>query len=114
MTVAAVIVWIWIHWEISGEWIDPGAQSEADATSDGTRVGLLQANQIADDDIGTRNSPNAWHHRGLRLAVNELVDLDRLHRGADGDFSHDCACVRRATERVGKLFRNKKSAPCDA
>ena len=38
------------------------------------------------DDIGARNGSNAWHHGRLRLAVNKLVDLDRLHRGANRDF----------------------------
>src|SRR5437870_11845934 len=65
------------------------SQSEADAATDGTIIGLLQANQITDDDIGPRNGPNPRHHRRLRLAVNKLVDLDRLHRGADRDFSND-------------------------
>ena len=68
-------------------------QSEADAASDGTTLGLLQPNQITDDDIGARNSSNARHHGRLRLAVNKLVDLDRLHRCADGDFSNDGARV---------------------
>src|SRR5439155_12817868 len=92
-----------------GRVLDPfvtriGSQSEADATSDGTRVGLLQANQITDDDIGTWNGSNTRHHGRLRLAVNKLVNLDWLHRCADGDLSNDCAGVRRAAERVGKLF----------
>jgi hypothetical protein len=29
MTVAGVVVRIWIHWEISGERIDPGARTDA-------------------------------------------------------------------------------------
>ena len=64
-------------------------QSEADAASYGTIVGLLQVNQITDDDIGARNGSNAWHHGRLRLAVNKPVDLDRLHRGANRDFPND-------------------------
>jgi hypothetical protein len=83
------------------------SQSEADAASDGTIVGLLQANQITDDDIGAWNGSNAWHHRRLRLAVNKVVDLDRLHRGAGGDFSNDCPGIRWAAKCVGKLLRNK-------
>src|SRR5690349_23186533 len=43
------------------------SQSEADAASDGTRVGVLQANEITDDNIRAGNGPNAWHHRRLRL-----------------------------------------------
>src|SRR5439155_9047299 len=35
-----------------------GSQSEADAPPDGTSLGLLQPNQITDDNIRTRNSPD--------------------------------------------------------
>ena len=36
------------------------AQREADLAVDGATVGLLQANQLAHDDIRARNGPNAW------------------------------------------------------
>jgi len=65
---------------------------------------LHQVNQITDNDIGTRNSSDGRHHGRLRLAVNKLVDLDRLHRGAGRDFSNDGASIGWPTESIGKLF----------
>src|SRR6266850_643204 len=50
--------------------------------------------------IGLRQrEPINW-----RVAVKKLVDLDRLHHGADGDRSNYCTGVRWPAHRVGKLF----------
>jgi len=68
-------------------------QSEADAASDRTSFRLHEVNQLAHDDVGARNGPNRRHHTRLQFAVSELVDLDWLHRCADGDFSNHRACV---------------------
>jgi hypothetical protein len=70
-----------------------GSQSETHAAPDGTILGLLQADQLADDDVGAGDSPDTgsvqcWQRRGFHIAVFvELCDLDRLHRSADGDFA---------------------------
>ena len=45
-----------------------------------------------------------WHDHRVGFAVNQFVDLDRLHRRAEGDFSNDFTCARRSAECVGKLF----------
>ena len=76
-----------------------GSQSEAYTASDGTSLGLLQADQLADDDVGAGDSPDArlvqcWQSRGFHIAV--LVDLhglDGLHGCTDGDFAGNCPGV---------------------
>src|ERR1700756_5040510 len=81
--------WMVIAWQgnpsnVLGPFVTSiSAQRDADTAVDGTIVQLYQVNQVAYDDIGAGNSPDCRHHSRLRLPVNELVDLDRLHRRAD-------------------------------
>lgn len=76
-----------------------GSQSEAHAAPDGTSLGLHQADQLAHDDVGAGDSPDAglvqcWQCRGFHIAVFvELCDLDGLHGCADGNFAGNCAGV---------------------
>src|SRR2546430_12404135 len=50
-----------------------GSQSEPHAAPDGTSLGLHQADQLADDDVGAGNCPRkryvqAWQSRGFHVA----------------------------------------------
>src|SRR6476620_591048 len=85
-----------------------GSQSEAHAASDRTIVGLLQADQIAHDDIGAWNGSGiryqCWQSRGFHIAVCvELFDFDGLHRRTDRDFANDHTDIRSPAENLGKL-----------
>src|SRR4029077_3339465 len=70
-----------------------GTQGETDEAVHLTSFVLNEVKQLTHDDIGPRNSPDCRHQSRLWLAVNKLVDLDRLHRRANGDFSDDCAGI---------------------
>src|SRR5262245_28002139 len=59
------------------------SQSEANETVDRTVFVLNEIKQLSDDNIRARNAPDCWHHTRLRFAVNNVVDLDGLHRCPD-------------------------------
>ena len=85
-------------------------QRDADPAFDRTivRIARSQSGRLRSH----RGQERSQRRVGSSLAVWRILhrrfvkmrDLDRLHRGADGDFSNDCAGVRWAAERIGKLF----------
>src|SRR5213078_2584165 len=69
-----------------------GSQSEADAAVDRTSLRLVQADQVAHDDVRARDSPNAglvhrWQCREFYIAIEDFIDLDRQQRGRDRNGS---------------------------
>src|SRR6476620_9162614 len=87
-----------------------GSQRDPHAAVDSTTVQLRQADQLANNHVGARDSPwqrlvKCWKFRRFHIAVLvELYDLDWLHGGADGDFASNRAGVRRAAKRLGEFF----------
>src|ERR1043166_2657931 len=58
------------------------SQSEADAAVDRTTLKLVQADEVAYDNVRAGNSPNAglvhrWQCREFYIAVEDLIDLNR-------------------------------------
>ena len=73
-----------------------GSQSETDAAVDGTSLRLVQADQVAHDDVRARDSPNGglvqrWQCGGFYIAIEDLIDLDRQQRCRDRNRSGRCA-----------------------
>src|SRR5690349_10148020 len=65
-----------------------GSQSEANKAINLAIVVLDEVEQFANDDIRAGNRSNGRHNCRLRFPVNDLVDLDRLHRRTDRNFSN--------------------------
>src|SRR5258708_15873105 len=54
---------------------------------------LRQPGEVPNDDVRAGSSsdvrlPQRWQCRRFHFAINQLADLDRLHRSADRDFSN--------------------------
>jgi hypothetical protein len=54
--------------------------------------------------IWTNRMLDRWHEHRCRLAINQLIDLDRLHRRADGDCSSNRTGIRRSAKGASKFF----------
>jgi hypothetical protein len=74
---------------------------------------LLNSGQISDNDIWPRHKSGLFssgcamqrrHDKRLRFAVNDRLDLNWLHRRANGNFSNQCARVRGTAKGARKLF----------
>jgi hypothetical protein len=73
-----------------------GSYRQPDLGPDG-RIKLCHVFDFSNDNIRARNKVrdsetdsvlNGWQNHRFRFAINNLVDLDRLHRRADGDLAH--------------------------
>ena len=81
-----IVVWqfkpIQVHLSvITGDCLD----READLRSNGI-IKLRQPGEVSNDDIGARLCANRRHRQRMRLAIQKLVDLYRLHRYRNRDF----------------------------
>jgi hypothetical protein len=66
---------------------------------------------VSDNHIRAMNEGGVWTNRMLhgrhdrfRFAVDQLLDLDRLHRRADGDCSSNRTRRGGVAKRAGKFF----------
>src|SRR5579884_2435411 len=97
-----------------------GSQGKAYTAVDCARIGLLKANQVANDNVRAGNGSHSRLVKGRqpsRLNVAMFIQMqhfDRLHRRADGDAADDCSGIRRPAKRAGKLWRHKQPATADA